>query len=140
MTIDNGSHYYPVVANGTGRITTHYGVGNYIQVIFESNGSAAGMASDTINGTAANSQPSITVTGGVFRVINYYDSGNNNDTSSMYIRYAYGQYKPTTALYRYMICLTKDETQVIPMNTTSNSTANNKTTITTDSFNVFMPI
>lgn len=136
MSVNNGTNYYPVVLNGTGRLTTHYAAGNYIQVIFEAGGSAASMTpiagADSANGS--------TVSGGVFRVLNYYDSGNSNDTSSMYIRYAYGQWKPTTALYRYMICLTKDETQVIPLNTTNNSTANNKTTITTDSFNVFMPI
>jgi len=43
MSVDNGSHYYPVVLNGTDRITTHYPVNTYITVIFEPTGSAASM-------------------------------------------------------------------------------------------------
>ena len=73
MSVNNGTDYYPVVANGTGRITTNYPVDTYLQVIFESTGSAASMF-PLAGGTAR-----VTVSGGVFRVINYYDS-NSNDT------------------------------------------------------------
>ena len=71
LSIDNGSHYHPVVVgNGTGRITTHYGNGTPIQLIFDSSGSAADMYA--LNGADARA----TVTGGVWRVLNYYTDGN----------------------------------------------------------------
>lgn len=75
MSVDNGSHYYPVVLNGTGRITTHYPVNTYLTVIFEPTGSAASMYA--VAGQTSSTR--ITVTGGVWRVLNYYDS-NSNDT------------------------------------------------------------
>ena len=71
LSIDNGTKYYPVVANGTGRITTHYPNGTYIMVVFESGGSAASMF--PLNGGDSRT----TVTGGVWRVINYYDANSN---------------------------------------------------------------
>lgn len=71
MSVNNSTNYYPVVANGTGRITTHYPVNTYITVIFESAGSAASMYA--LDGSDARA----TVTGGVFRVLNYYDSNSN---------------------------------------------------------------
>lgn len=69
MSVDNGAHYYPVVLNGTGRITTHYPVNTYLQVVFEPTGSAASMF-PLAGGTSR-----VTVSNGVFRVVNYYDSG-----------------------------------------------------------------
>ena len=72
LSINNGTNYHPVVVgNGTGRITTHYGNGTPIQLIFDSNGSAADMYA--LNGADARA----TVTGGVWRVLNYYTDGNN---------------------------------------------------------------
>lgn len=71
MSVDNGTNYYPVVTNGTARITTHYGVNTYITVIFESSGSAADMYA------LAGADARATVSGGVFRVINYYDTNSN---------------------------------------------------------------
>ena len=71
LSIDNGSHYYPVVTgNGTSRLTTHYGNGTPIQLIFDSSGSAADMYA--LNGADTRA----TVTGGVWRVLNYYVDGN----------------------------------------------------------------
>ena len=79
MSVNNGTNYYPVVANGTGRITTHYPVNTYIQVVFESSGSAASMTpvagADSANGS--------TITGGVFRVINYYDANTTYTVTSV---------------------------------------------------------
>lgn len=72
LSINNGTSYHPVVANGTGRITTHYPVNTYIQVVFESSGSAADVFA--LNGADARS----TVTGGVWRVLNYYDANNRD--------------------------------------------------------------
>lgn len=79
MSVNNGTNYYPVVANGTGRVTTHYPVNNYIQVIFEASGSAASMTplagADAANGS--------TITGGVFRVLNYYDANTTYSAMSV---------------------------------------------------------
>lgn len=47
--------------------------------------------------------------------------------------------KPTTSLYRYMLCFTKNETNFVPVNAVSNSTATTKT-LTTESFDPFGPI
>lgn len=65
MSVNNGTNYYPIVLNGTARLTTHYPNATYIQVIFESSASAASMF--PLNGGDARK----TVTGGAFRVINY---------------------------------------------------------------------
>ena len=73
MSVDNGTTYYPVVCNGTGRVTTNYAVNTYLQVVFEPTGSAANIF------PLAGSTSRTTVSNGVFRVINYYDS-NSNDT------------------------------------------------------------
>jgi len=72
MSVNNGTNYYPVVNQGTSRVTTHYPNGYMITVIFDANGSAADMYA--LNGADARA----TVSGGVFRVTNYYDSGNTN--------------------------------------------------------------
>ena len=71
LSIDNGTTYKPIVLNGTGRLTTHYGVNTYITLIYEASGSAADMYA--LNGADARA----TVTGGAWRVINYYDSNSN---------------------------------------------------------------
>lgn len=73
MSIDNGANYYPVVVSGTGRVTTHYPNGSYITVIFNGAGSAA----DMFPLAGQTSSTRITVSGGVWQVLNYYDSGNS---------------------------------------------------------------
>ena len=71
LSIDNGTTYKPIVLNGTGRLTTHYGVNTYITLVYESTGSAASIYA--VDGGDATT----TITGGVWRVINYYDSNTN---------------------------------------------------------------
>ena len=73
MSIDGGTTYYPVALNNTGRLTTHYAVNTYAQVIFESTGSVVSIY--PLGGGTARQ----TVTGGVWRILNYYDSGNPGD-------------------------------------------------------------
>ena len=70
LSIDNGSHYHPVTLSGTGRLTTHWPAGSYVALIFDSNNSAASMFA--VNGADTRS----TVTGGTWRSLNYYSSGN----------------------------------------------------------------
>ena len=79
MSVNNGTNYYPVVLNGTGRVTVHYPVNTYIQVVFEAGGSAASMTPLA----GANSANGSTVTGGAFRVINYYDTNTTYSAMSV---------------------------------------------------------
>lgn len=62
------------------------------------------------------------------------DADNNFYTTP----YSY-RLKPTTSLYRYMLCFTKNETNFVPVNAVSNSTATTKT-LTAESFDPFGPI
>ena len=71
ISVDNGQHYYPAVVQTTSRLTTHYAVGNLVAFVFEADGSAASMYA--LNG----GNDRVTVTGGVFRVFNYYDANTN---------------------------------------------------------------
>ena len=70
MSVDNGTNYYPVALNNTGRLTTHFPANTYIKVVFEPTGSCTAYARAGADATA-------TVSGGCFRVINYYDANNN---------------------------------------------------------------
>ena len=73
LSTDNGTNYYPITLAGTGRLTTHYSTGAYITLMFDSSNSAASVF------PLAGGASRVTVTGGTWRVINYYDSGNPGD-------------------------------------------------------------
>lgn len=62
------------------------------------------------------------------------ETGDDNDTSQL--RHNNGNYIGSTALYRYMLLLQKNETTLIPVNAVSNSTATTKT-LTTEEFDPF---
>lgn len=126
MSVNNGTNYYPIVCSGTGRLTTHYPVNTYIQVVFEASGSAASMFA-LAGGTGR-----VTVSGGAFRVINYYADGNNYN----WVRPYYIYWKTKTALYRYQLLFTQNEQYLLPANAVNNSQATTKT-LTTESFDPF---
>ena len=75
MSVDNGATYYPIVLVNAVAATNQYGVNTCIQLIFESSGSASIYA---INGADART----TVTGGVFRILNYYDANTTYSAMS----------------------------------------------------------
>lgn len=75
---------------------------------------------------------------GAWIMSSYYDS-NSNDTATGYTRFSHGTYTTTTAVGRYVICLSKSPTSVVPVTAVNDSTATNKT-LTTDTFNPFEPI
>lgn len=77
MSIDNGTNYYPVVLNGTGRLTTHYPKNTQIMVMFDSSGSAADMMA------LAGADARATVSNGVWRVLNYYDSNTTYSPATL---------------------------------------------------------
>ena len=79
--------------------------------------------------------------GGVVE-INARDNGlqeTGDATNIWQLRKAGGNYITSTALYRYMLLLPKNETTLIPVNAVDNSTATNKT-LTTEEFDPFGPI
>ena len=65
---------------------------------------------------------------------------NTNDTSTGYYRYANGTFVTKTALYRYELLLSIDETTVVPINTTSNSPSSTTKVLTQELFDPFRPI
>ena len=98
LSLDNGANYYPIVLNTNGRYTTHFSTGTAITLRFDSSGSAASMFA--LNGQ--NNTTRATVSGGVWRLLTVYDSGNTNDTSVMYIRVGSALYQTTTKYQRYV--------------------------------------
>lgn len=94
LSVNNGANYYPIVCNGTGRLTTHYGVNTQILLMFDSAGSAASM---TPKDGAASANGS-TISGGVFRVLNYYDA--NTTYSAMGVAEARGGTATTSRVMR----------------------------------------
>ena len=73
VSIDNGANYYPVSVNGTSRLTTHYPNAMYLTLIYDSSAQTNSVY------PAAGGDAKINVTGGGWRVLNYYDSGNTYD-------------------------------------------------------------
>ena len=137
LSLDNGTTYKPIVYSSTARLTTHFGVNCIVTAQYDSSGSAASMFAVA----GQNNTTRVTVSGGVWRMLTLYDSGNSNDTSVMYIRAANATYKPTTNYQRYVLALLKNSTQVIPLNTDKTSSNNNGTTgnthvLTTEEFDI----
>lgn len=67
MSIDNGTNYYPIARQGTTRLQTQFGVGISVTLIYEASASVSVYA---LNGSDSSS----TVTGGTWRVLNFYYS------------------------------------------------------------------
>ena len=63
------------------------------------------------------------------------ETGDRNDVN-YYHRYQYAIRTTSTALYRYQICLSKIDKSLLPINTSNNVVATNKT-LTTESFDPF---
>ena len=123
ISINNGTSYHPAVLKDTSRLTTHYGgAGNYSVFIFRSAGSAASMIplAGNTDGTR------VTVTGGVWTGIDYYDSGNTYDRTSMQTRiYAGG-----VGVFRYSICAMNNAQRMESFTTTGDANGSPTTTKT----------
>ena len=66
-------NYHPIVLRGASRLTTQFEVGAYVEVIYEEDKTVTVYelnATEQNNGT-------VSYTGGVFRVLNYYDANTN---------------------------------------------------------------
>ena len=68
LSIDNGTTYKPIVYQGTTRLTTHFGNGIPLELVYHSSGSVADIY------PLAGGDERTTVTGGVWRVLNAYDA------------------------------------------------------------------
>ena len=77
------------------------------------------------------------VSGGCWDMCHMFNSDNN--TVGYNLRVYTGSIKMKSALYRYAIVLTIDETTGVPVNSVSNNTGTSKT-LTTESFDPFGPI
>ena len=80
ISIDNGVSYHPANVTGTTRLTTHYGVGTTLQFVFDADGQTNSMTpvngADAVNGS--------NITGGCWRVVNFYDTNSNNYDRNLY--------------------------------------------------------
>ena len=122
ISIDNGATYHPAVISGSSRLTTHYGTGNYAAFTYRSDGSAASMI--PLAGNTNGSR--VTVTGGVWQGIDYYDSGNTYDRTSMQTRiYAGG-----VGVFRYSICALNNAQRMESFTTTGDASGSPTTTKT----------
>lgn len=122
ISIDNGATYHPAVISGSSRLTTHYSNGNYAVFTFRSDGSAASMIPLAGNTDGARA----TVTGGVWQGIDYYDSGNTYDRTSMQTRiYAGG-----VGVFRYSICALNNAQRMESFTTTGDASGSPTTTKT----------
>ena len=72
MSVNNGTNYYPVGLLPNGRLTTHYAAGCYIDVVFEASGRV-----DSVYPLAGGTARTNITSGGVWRVINFYDSNSD---------------------------------------------------------------
>lgn len=75
LSINNATNYHPVVTNGTARLTTEYTSGMVLMLIYNSTWSASSIYA--LNG----GNSSTTVSGGAWRVLNFYNT--NTTYSSM---------------------------------------------------------
>lgn len=75
VSIDNGTTYKPVSLMDAGRLTTHFSSGRRISLIYE----ADGATNDVIAAAGANGRSNIT--GGCWRVLNFYNTNNTYNFS-----------------------------------------------------------
>lgn len=150
ISLDNGTTYRAVgITGSTTRLTGQYPVDSIVTLVYDADGTIASLFPPVTPATSRASSNTTNIPGvGCWRVVNYYDSGNSNDTAGYIRQMQNAAYrKTTTALYRYKLLLPhKDGIQVIPANSTDiqNNTSypfsTAMTTITTEEFDITRPI
>lgn len=74
LSLDNGTTYRPITAGYySSRLTTHYPINTPITLIYDS----SGQTNDVIAAAGANARSN--VTGGCWRILDFYDTGNTYD-------------------------------------------------------------
>ena len=79
ISVDNGTTYKPISTYGTGRLTTHYPANYDIMLVYDSAGTTSNMFGNISDGAVVGTTSRVNVSGGCWRVLNYYDSGNPGD-------------------------------------------------------------
>ncbi len=123
----NGLGDHPVVYNINSYISTRYSVGSTIMLTYNA----------TQTATAYNNSASATTYTGCWQMEDYdstnpYQLRDNNAAATVN--------SSAGALYRYQICLTNRDGQIIPYNNVSNSTTTYTKALNTNSFDPFSPI
>ena len=98
LTIDGGTSFHPLVYQGSSRVTTHYGVGLRLLLMYDA-GSAASVWGTTAGATAT-SAANIT---GVWRVLNTYDSNSTYYTTVPYCTTAAGTAAKSGSCSRFQL-------------------------------------
>ena len=122
LTLSNGNETgeMPVMYTATSEVTTHYGAGSTILLTYWSAGSISVAGTETTTGRWTRA-----------------DYSYNSDTLAYLVRFNNGYYKAKSVLYRYMILLQKNESELIPLNNVSNGYNKTNKTLTTEEFNPF---
>lgn len=81
ISIDNGTTYLPVAVIAKTRLTTHFGVGAKVLLIYETNVITAMYGTDTTGAAAGASTTE--VTGNRWTILNYYDSNTTYSPASL---------------------------------------------------------
>ena len=121
----NGGEKHKVLYNNT-TLTTQYSVSTILNLTYDA---------DTSGSYYSGSSTQATVQG-VWRANAEYYKDTNTDTIGYSIGHNQVVYKTDAIAYRYRILLSKDETTLTPVSTSSNVTASTKT-LTSESFNPF---
>lgn len=72
LSVDNGTHYYPIAVNNKTRLTTQYVINNQITLIYQTNMVTTTYGTD-VTGAPAGSSPA-DLTSDRWCVLNYYDA------------------------------------------------------------------
>lgn len=128
--------YNPVIASASGWTLNVNNLG--AKPVYRSNSLAASSTEFTLNGLYTFVYNEDVVADGCWIILRG-SVVSNTDTIAYNIRYDQAVLKPYAALYRYMICFTKDDEYILPVSKTSNSTGTSKS-LTTEEFNPFLPI
>lgn len=120
----NGGEKHPIMINGNKKLTTQYGVGSLLNLVYNA---------DKTSTYYSGSSTAVSVTG-------CWDCEGEYNTNTDTIGYSIGTnaviQKTDATTYRYMLLLKKDEETFTPVNTTNNTTAGTKT-LTTSEFDPF---
>jgi len=81
ISVDNGSHYYPIAVNNKTRLTTQYAIDNQITMIYQENMVTTTYGTDTTGAAAGASAADLTSDRWV--VLNYYDANTTYSNASL---------------------------------------------------------
>lgn len=81
ISVDNGTHYYPIAVNNKTRLTTQYAIDNQITLIYQTNMVTTTYGTDTSGAAAGASAADLTSDRWV--VLNYYDANTTYSNASL---------------------------------------------------------